>query len=627
MEEIILQAQKLCLWRPLDIQFARMVAAPSHSPQALLLASACLSADVGLGHVCLPLLLLTPKKLFDGRYPKLALQAWQQVGSLKLKAWQHLLLTSPSVSDGSRSTPLVLDNQRLYLHRMWRYECTIAYFFQRQFRPRVVTDENRIRAVLNRLFPTKDQMINWHKIAIAVALIDQVVLISGGPGTGKTTIVAKLLAAILLLSDNARLRIMIAAPTGKAAARLSESLAQAIQKMQLDNSLRQQIACQAITLHRLLGAQPNSQRMRYHNDNQLHIDVLIIDEASMVDFRMMANIIDALPAHTRVIFLGDRYQLASVETGAVFRDLCQFANTGYSVQRCQELSRLTGYRLSTKKNHEGRYDSRYKIADSLCLLRKSYRFNYHSGISRLAHAINVGDIQNTLALLNSKQYADIHYIPRREEQDYQKMINDSITSYYYYLKLVYAGESPHAIIAKFNNYRLLTTLREGQFGVSGLNSSIEQMLMNYGLIKKIGCSYAGRPIIILHNAPSLGLYNGDIGMVLSSGQHILCAYFILPDSSIKAVPISCLPKHETAFAMTVHKSQGSEFTHTALVLPDNICPVLTRELLYTGVTRARQLLYIYAPDNGILAQTIATTIQRRSGLKERFLSEPNSYTL
>ncbi|WP_260081345.1 AAA family ATPase, partial [Candidatus Palibaumannia cicadellinicola] len=296
MEEIILQAQKLRLWLPLDIQFARMIAAPSHSPQALLLASACLSADVRVGHVCLPLSQLTPKKLFEGRYPKLARLAWQQVGSPKFEAWPFLLLTSQSVSDGSRSTPLVLDNQRLYFHRMWRHECTIANFFQRPFKL-VAYDEKRIRVVLDSLFPTKNKMIDWQKIAIAVAITEQVALISGGPGTGKTTMVAKLLAAILLMIDNTclRLRIVIVTPTGKVAASMNEYFALAIQKMRLDNSLRQQIACQAMTLHRLLGVQPNNQRMRYHRDNPLHVDVLIINETSMIDFRIMANLIDALP--------------------------------------------------------------------------------------------------------------------------------------------------------------------------------------------------------------------------------------------------------------------------------------------------------------------------------------------
>ncbi|OZI13798.1 exodeoxyribonuclease V subunit alpha [Sodalis-like symbiont of Philaenus spumarius] len=605
MEAILAEAQRLRLWRPLDVQFALMLATPAEP--AMMLISAWLSADSGAGHVCLPLALLTPERLFDGRMPPLAQRAWLQAGSPSQEDWPQRLLASPAVSDGSRPTPLVLDNQRLYLQRMWRYECVVAQFFNRA-RPPVDGDEARIAAVLAHYFPGDAAVIDWQKIAAAVAITHPVALISGGPGTGKTSTVAKLLAALLQLSDGRRLRMLMAAPTGKAAARLSESLGLALQRLGLDEEQKQRVPREAITLHRLLGAQPNSQRMRYHRGNPLHVDILIIDEASMVDLPMMANVIAAQPPQARVIFLGDRCQLSSVEAGAVLGDICQFAEAGYSPARRAQLARLTGFTLPGGGDGNG-----YGVADSLCLLRKSYRFDEGSGIGRLANAINVGDGKGALGLLKVGTAADVDYTPLHEAADYQRLLDDCVSGYRDYLQRVRCQDAPAAILDAFNRFRLLCALREGPFGVAGLNDRIEQALSQTGLLT---LGNVGRPVMIVRNAPSLGLYNGDIGILLREDEKTLRVYFSLPYGGIRAVPLSRLPEHETAFAMTVHKSQGSEFQHTALVLPNQIVPVLTRELLYTAVTRARARLSLYATDE-VVQYAIATQTQRRSGLVER----------
>lgn len=352
--------------------------------------------------------------------------------------------------------------------------------------------------------------------------------------------------------------------------------------------------------------------MRYHRGNPLHVDILIIDEASMVDLPMMANVIAALPPQARVIFLGDRCQLSSVEAGAVLGDICQFAEAGYSPARRAGLARLTGVTLPAGAG------GGYGVADSLCLLRKSYRFDEGSGIGRLANAINAGDAKGALALLNAGTAADVGYTPLREAAEYQRMLDDCVDGYRGYLQRVRNHDAPAAILDAFNRFRLLCALREGPFGVAGLNGCIELALSRAGLLTlgNAGRGYAGRPVMIVRNAPSLGLYNGDIGILLWDGEQTLRVHFSLPDGGIKAVPLSRLPEHETAFAMTVHKSQGSEFHHTALALPNQILPVLTRELLYTAVTRARARLSLYATDE-VLRHAIETKTQRRSGLIER----------
>ncbi|MEL7627516.1 exodeoxyribonuclease V subunit alpha [Pectobacterium aroidearum] len=599
------------LLRPLDIQFARMLA--DETQPDLLLAAACLSAHSGAGHVCLPLENLQAQTLFDGRDPELAQQLLTEAGLNTVSAWQQRLLASDAVSDGTTSTPLVLQGEKLYLQRSWQSEGRVAQFIASE-RDTMPIDEPAIRSVLDRLFPDAGEAVDWQKVAAAVALTRRIAIISGGPGTGKTTTVARLLAALIELNTGEALRIQLAAPTGKAAARLTESLGQALHRLSVEPQQREAFPQEATTLHRLLGAVTDSQRLRHHQDNPLHLDVLIVDEASMVDLPMMANVIAALPPHARIIFLGDRDQLASVEAGAVLGDICRFAEAGYSRARAQQLQRLTGCKLD-----ESGPEGQATVSDSICLLRRSYRFDPHSGIGQLALAVNGGDDVRVRAVLNG-EFADITCSPLAEAEEYQAMLAQCVEGYRDYLQLIAAGASPDAVLLAFQRYRQLCALREGPFGVAGLNQRIEQALHQTGLIQRsrnpLNRWYPGRPVMIERNDAALGLFNGDIGIAMTGESGELRVFFPLPNGETKDVTPSRLPPHETAYAMTVHKSQGSEFDHTALVLPNHYLPVLTRELVYTAITRARQRLSLYT-DIKILCRAVKTPTQRYSGLEER----------
>ncbi len=611
LKVILQQACRLGLLRQLDVQFALMVA--SDQQPALMLAAALVSRDAGEGHVCLPLEQMQPQLLFAGRHPELAAQIWQAAG--EPAAWQPLLMAEAAVGDGSTATPLVLQQQRLYLHRMWQSEGQVAEFIRRQQRPLAV-NESQVRQTLDHLFGQQPQ--DWQKIAAAVALTRQMAVISGGPGTGKTTTVARLLAALLTLSEQ-KPRIELAAPTGKAAARLTESLGKTLQQLQLEPALQQGFPAEATTLHRLLGAVPGSQRMRYHAGNPLHLDVLVVDEASMVDLPMLASLIRALPPQARIIFLGDRDQLASVEAGAVLGDICRCAEQGYSPARAAELERLTGCEIAGQDD-----SSAPQVRDMLCLLRKSYRFTDASGIGQLAQAVNAGD-GPACARVFSAGFADIQRQPLASSEDYQQLLNDCVAGYRDYLQRVACNEEPAAVLSTFARFQVLCALREGPFGVGGLNERIEGALRQAGLIRTLAGSkwYAGRPVMVARNDRSLGLFNGDIGIALPDKDQGLRVFFPLPDGTIKAVQPSRLPAHDTAWAMTVHKSQGSEFEHTLLVLPNQMTPVLTRELVYTAITRAKQQLTLYS-DERVFAAAVKIRTQRRSGLLERLrhASEP-----
>ena len=609
MTALLAQAAEHRLLRSLDVRFAQLMA-DEHQP-AHLLAAACLSAAAGEGHVCLPLTQLSRDTLFNGRHAELAQAIWQAAGNPQ--DWSALLSDWSALASHDQAAPIVLSDERLYLHRLWQHEGQVAQFFQTPSNAQPFVPE-QVRAVLDELFGSAQA--DWQKIAAAVAITQKTAVISGGPGTGKTTTVAKLLAALIRLSDDT-LRIQLAAPTGKAAARLTESLGKALQQLPVTDGERLRFPAEATTLHRLLGAQPETQRLRYHAGNPLHLDVLVVDEASMVDLGMMANLIAALPPQARVVFLGDRDQLASVEAGAVLGDICRCAEAHYSPARAAELAVLTGCQVVGNDDA-----SAPAVRDAICLLRKSYRFDANSGIGQLAAAVNAGDAKAVEAAFQAG-FTDITRRPLNDGEAYQAMLTEIASGYRPFLKLIGERADPAEIITEFNRYQLLCALREGPFGVQGLNQRIEQKLMQLQLIRRpAGGSrwYQGRPVMVTRNDSALGLFNGDIGITLFDDEGLLKVFFPLPDGSIKAVQPSRLPTHDTAWAMTVHKSQGSEFRHTALVMPAQFLPVLTRELIYTAITRAREQLTLYS-DESVFRRAVQLRTQRRSGLLNRLGGE------
>lgn len=603
--------QTLCaeqILRPLDCQFAAMLAPDSHP--LLQLVFALLSAQTGGGHVCLPLSRIIPAAEQGGRHAEIMQSVWQALNEPGLPEIKAALSASDAVSDGSLPSPVVLSEENLYLHRMWQYECRVAEFFSRP--QRVSADAEKLRPVLDALFGTEEPE-DWQKIAAAVAVSSRTAVISGGPGTGKTTTVARILAA-LVQSAAQPLLIELAAPTGKAAARLTESLGEAIAQLDLTDAQRAMMPEQAKTLHRLLGAQPDSRRLRHHQKNPLMSDVLIVDEASMVDLPMMAALIDALPENAMLILLGDKDQLASVEAGAVLGDICRFAESGYTPQRRQALEAMTGCVLPDKSPAHP-----VNVQDHLCLLRKSFRFDAGSGIGQLATAVNNGDVRETMAVLGG-QRPDVRYVPLEDEEGYAQVLTDTMKAYLPFLSLVKQHADPAAVLDAFSQFRLLCALREGPFGVEGLNERIERLLHQQGYIRRPLIhrhrAYHGKPVMISRNDSPLGLFNGDIGIMLTDENHELRVYFRLPDGTIRSIRPSRLPAHETAYVMTVHKSQGSEFAHTALVLAVQPSPLVSRELLYTALTRAKQFLTIYSREECV-KRAMKTPTQRYSGLSGR----------
>ncbi|MBP8289268.1 MAG: exodeoxyribonuclease V subunit alpha, partial [Chromatiaceae bacterium] len=661
--------------RPLDVAFADFLweEAPA-APPLLILAAALASHQLGRGHTCLDLAatlsdpafaLSLPPEGADPPDDEPTPRPAEVLADLTLSAWQAALHHPDLIGTGAGATPLVLAGPRLYLRRYWAYERAVSADIQtrlaRSAKPRAALPLAALRQTLEVLFPPATPGFppatpgpDWQKLACALAAPSAFSIITGGPGTGKTTTVVQLLALLQALAlaeptpgkPPRPLRIRLAAPTGKAAARLNEAIAGAVARLPLaglasGEAVRATIPVTVTTLHRLLGSRPDTRHLRHHAGNPLALDVLVIDEASMIDLEMMAAVLAALPPRARLILLGDKDQLASVEAGALLGQLCQRAGAGHYTPDSRDwLAAATGERLDPAL-----IDPAGLLLDqAIVMLRHSHRFSADSGIGQLAQAVNDGDSAAVRGIW-TQGHPDLALaaIPSLEAPALRSLVTggglaptplgapladplptstaappaDPLQTpaggqpparrgYGHYLTLLRQERpSPEAepgafdawawrILKAHGQFQVLCALRRGPWGVEGLNHWIARALQEAQMIDACTGWYLGRPVLVTRNDYGLGLMNGDIGVTLvhpgaaGQGENLRVA-FPAGDGQdgIKWVLPSRLQAVETVFALTVHKSQGSEFTHVALVLPEHPSPILTRELLYTGITRAR----------------------------------------
>ena len=689
---------------------------PQASP-LVLLAAALASHQLGRGHVCLDL----EATLADSRFvlslpPDAALQGdgaqeatplplpSELLANLTLTQWEAALLASKLVASGGQpaagGTPLVLQGKRLYLRRYWQYEQDVAAAIGsridaslRQRAERTSAQDQALRQALDVLFARQGEDVDgpdWQKMACALAASNAFAIITGGPGTGKTTTVVKLLALLqsMALQQGAAgqaarpLRICLAAPTGKAAARLTESIVQALGRLGDDalpaippvtingepRTLKDLIPADAQTLHRLLGSRPDSRHFRHNAQNPLALDVLVVDEASMVDLEMMAAVLNALPPHARLVLLGDKDQLASVEAGAVLGELCVQSERGlYWSETVQWLHKVTGEQVPVQlQDIMGK-----PLEQAVVMLRVSHRFHAQSGIGQLAKVVNAGDSKGIKPVLKA-QYPDVaaYAVPDLTHSSLAQLVveggskkfPDSAAKqaggpagYGHYLQVLRemptaGGQAAlndwaHRLLKVHNQFQVLCALRSGPWGVEGMNERIAQLLAHRDLIPQSSGWYAGRPVLVTRNDYSLKLMNGDIGITVEvplSFQELLApagralwaekavnSHHQAPQRALRVVFATSeglrwvLPSRlqavETVYAMTIHKSQGSEFDHAAVVLPPQLSPIMTRELVYTGITRAKNWLTVVAGGSnnfGVLEQATAQQVRRASGLRQ-----------
>lgn len=527
-----------------------------------------------------------------------------------LESWLSSLEESPLVGSSGDFTPLILDDTgRLYLHKLWVYEQDLAErLLDRGQRVQDDIEGELLREGLNRLFRDSSEAVDWQQIAAARAVRNPFSVISGGPGTGKTSTVVRVLALLVEQAQarDEKLHIALVAPTGKAAARLKESIVSAKGNLPVSEETAALIPEETMTLHKMLGARRQTSRMKYNRDNPLPYDLIIVDEASMIDQVLMSKLTEALLEHTRLILLGDKDQLASVEAGSVLGDICSLDQNGLSRQAADWLDDL-----SLKVPEDAILSENGVLADNITLLTKSYRFSAGSGIGQLAGNINSGDTAGAMAVLENEEYEDVQRVEAHRDHEVRDLLWPYLNSYF----SVVDGHPPREVLTAFNRFSFLSAHRRGPLGVNYINRRVERLLQQQGLISRYQPWYPGRPVMITRNDHILKLYNGDTGICLPDKQGELNVYFE-QDQRVRAISPARLPAHTTAYAITVHKSQGSEFGEVVVMLPLQASRVLSRELLYTAVTRARRNLTLVGRTN-IIAAAIKSPLVRASGLRLR----------
>lgn len=611
------------LYSLLDLSLARLLVKKPDIPLFNLIAA--VSKMLSQGHSYLPLSRLEQdadlrrETGLPAYSPEQCLQLIRDEG---LPVWlEGLDEQQPALVDSL----LVLDKQsNLYFSRYFCLERDIAHSLhsRQQALPDLTElQKNTIKHELEKLFPPSDddQPIDLQALAAVMALNSRLSIISGGPGTGKTTTLVKLLALLLQLGP---LNIRLAAPTGKAAARMAESIKQGKNKLMLNEVVADAIPEQAQTLHHLI------EQLKYPGEE---IQLLIIDEASMLDLLLFHKVLMAVPIDCRIILLGDKDQLPAVEVGNIFADLCRaqwldsfsserwqiFTELMPALESCQALQATAGSQLdllpsSLPNPFSLAVAEGVDWANACVQLMRSYRFDEASGIGQLANAIKQGNAAKSLEILNSDTVVDLKYVAGQNRLD--TLIRQAVSAYSDYLKL----ESLQKRFESLQKVQVLAAVYDGVSGVHALNHAIAQGLHHAGLLSVRGEIYPGLPIMLQVNHPSLGLFNGDLGLFDYDQSGQLKCFFGRGEGDFIAVPPALLPRWQAAFAISVHKSQGSEFDEVFLVLPEMPSALLSRELFYTGVTRAKNRLHLFAQDQDVI-QACEKKTERFSGLAQQLL--------
>ncbi|MEZ5460708.1 exodeoxyribonuclease V subunit alpha [Dokdonella sp.] len=559
---------------------------PDSDASALQLA-ALASWAVGQGHSCFSTALLADWPSGD---------AGERFAAIRADAWP----VAPFIGDPASGLPIVVDGPHAWLRRYWTYEREIEVSLQQRSMPyATLPDAEAVRVTLDRLLPPTDPgETDWQRIAAVNALRAPLTVICGGPGTGKTYTALRVLALIQSFSE-LPLRMGLAAPTGKAAQRLGESVRQGLEALPLSDAEKAALPDATMTVHRLLGMRPQSVSPRFDASRPLDLDVLVVDECSMLDLPLMAKLLRALKPGCRLILLGDPDQLPAVENGAV---LATVAACNPDNRFSAALAPWMGAASSAEIMQRTAANT---IGERVVRLERPRRFGGDSGIARLVRAIRAGDAAGVFEALSDSVDILWNQQPLRfDSPEVRVAVREA-------WQPLQKAETPEAALQALDRYRILSAMREGPHGVTGLNQAVAQVLHG---AQANNPHLPGRPILVTSNQPALGLYNGDVGVLLSERPDApLRAWFSRRDGGVLALLPAQLPAHQSAWAMTVHKAQGSEFDRVELVLPSEPHPLLSREWLYTAASRARKQLIMHA-SREVISAALGQRTRRINGL-------------
>ena len=605
----------------IDLQFADFITKHIEQEEPLLyLGAAITSYYLRNSHICVDLNRIAGtnfpeyKSGIELLYPE---TEFTQIKLPELNEWIEALNQFPQLVSQENNTPLILEkSNRLYFHRYWNYESKLSNSLINKCK----TDLNRINNfpkncicdVSEYFRDISPDELDWQQLAIFTALVNDFTLITGGPGTGKTTVASAILS--LLIDNNPNLKIRLCAPTGKAASRLKESINDELENLNPVYPETKNILAnlESHTIHRLLEVIRLTPHFHRNKENPIPAEIIIIDEASMIPLTLFSKLMDSVHKSAKIILLGDKDQLASVEAGAVLANIYEASEPNYFSKEF-----INSFNSFMNQNHSIHIsDKNHPLINSVIELQKSRRFDDSKGIGLLKSAINNFDMMTEnefLKVINtSSDELKFSSLPTHVKLEFQlrnyiNTLSLDIDNQTIFFKDYLNQPNVESAYKIFSEFRILCSHYISKFGARIINNYIHNFFFgNISLTK-------GVPIMITENNNQLELYNGDIGLLWPDENGKLKAFFPQIGSyNFRAFSISILPVYDEVFAMTIHKSQGSGFQKVLIILPDRNSPILTRELIYTGITRAKQFCEIWCKEN-VFTESVYRKTNRDSG--------------
>ncbi|VFP78272.1 RecBCD enzyme subunit RecD [Buchnera aphidicola (Cinara cuneomaculata)] len=529
-----------------------------------------LSYSANKGHSCIPIKkfikidhLIKENKIFYKLF---------QLISLENKNWFNIIINNFLCSNGTQKTPLVLDRKYIYIYKYWYMENKIIEFIYHKNLKYNISKIEKYKQLIKKYCYKK--IDNSQKNTIKNALLSHIFFIIGGPGTGKTSIVAYYIL-ILIKNTNNKINIQLSAPTGKAATKLTQSIYYILNRTNISKKNRLSFPRIGITLHNLFKINKETNQCNLKNKYK-NLDVLVIDECSMLDLNLMNIIIDNVNKKTKIIFIGDINQLPAIDTGSVLKNMFSKILTKIIKKKYEKI-----------------------IYNHVSILKKKYRFNKNSGINTLATRLE-NNLHINISQFYRILYPDIIWKSLHTHKNYLYMLVEIKKYFIIYKNFIDTNNDPIKIIKKFNKYQVLCAVKEGMFGTKKINKYLNKWFIKNQTVyfkkntknenkKKF---YHGKPILINKNNNLLRLMNGDIGICLLI-KNKYKVFFMLSDQTVKVINPKILLNYESAWAITIHKSQGSEYSSVQIVIPNYYCSVLSKELFYTAITRAKKKITIY----------------------------------
>ncbi|QCI19471.1 exodeoxyribonuclease V subunit alpha [Buchnera aphidicola] len=538
------------------------------------------------------------KNVFIKKNTQCLNKIWKKI-KFEKKIWIKKISTSHAITTDPDNliAPIVIDNDSIYLYSMWKLEKKVINFIYQREIYNTKNVKNYIK-VINLLFLKYDEQEK--KLALFISLMNKTTFITGKPGTGKTTMIAKLIIAFCIIKKK-EINVGLSSPTGKSTIKLAYSVQKTLIELKKNkniNSNKITFKYSVKTLHSLLGIKNNFSQPYYHKNHVLKLDLLIIDESSMIDIDMFCKIIDSLSKKTILLFLGDINQLPPIKSGSIFKDVFNYYKNGYTIDLIKNIKNLGPNKLLPLSNLDQNY-----ISNKFVVLKKTHRYEKNSNIDFFSRAILHNDIKIINNIFN-KNSNKINFFQINDVVSYQYMIKNITKCYKNYFQSVKNNESPKNILTIFQYHQALCATNISNFGTKILNKVIECYIQKHNFLSMKNLNlfdkevwYEGKPIIITKNCNVLGIYNGDIGIVLYDKNKKLKIFFLLANFRLKKISCYLVTHYKLAWFISVHRSQGSEYNAVSLIMPIKNIEFITKELIYTAITRSKKEIFIYGKKN------------------------------